>query len=70
MSESVPVLFAVLIAVQVPVGIVLYFDAKRLNLRNPEKYWFGVIIPAAGFLVILYYFSERTNLPKEEIEDS
>lgn len=46
----------------------MYFDAKRLDLKNPEMYWLGVVIPAAGFVVILYYFAERRNLPKKEHE--
>ncbi len=46
----------------------MYFDAKRLDLKNPEMYWLGVIVPAGGFAVILYYFSKRKDLPKKETE--
>jgi hypothetical protein len=48
----------------------MYFDAKRLDLKDPEVYWLGVVIPAAGFVVILYYFAERRNLPKKEEDTS
>jgi hypothetical protein len=41
------------------------FDAKRLDLENPEMYGFGVVVPTAGLLVALYYFSERRTLPKK-----
>jgi hypothetical protein len=58
------------IAIQIPIGILMYFDAKRLNLKNPEVYWLGVGVPAAGFIVILYYISERKSLPKKETDDS
>ena len=68
MSDLVPFLLAGVVAIQIPIGIVMYFDAKRLDLKNPEMYWLGVVIPAAGFVVILYYFAERGNLPKEEHE--
>ena len=70
MPELAYLLFVGAIAIQIPVGILMYFDAKRLNLKSPETYWLGVLIPAAGFLVILYYISERKTLPKKETEDS
>lgn len=69
MPDLVYLFFVGAIAIQIPIGILMYFDAKRLNLRNPETYWLGVIIPAAGFVVILYYLSERKSLPKKETED-
>ncbi|UIO99439.1 hypothetical protein Hbl1158_13045 [Halobaculum sp. CBA1158] len=70
MVELAYVLIVGAIAIQIPIGILMYFDAKRLTLKNPEKYWLGVIVPAAGFIVILYYFSERKNLPKKGTDDS
>jgi len=54
MSELVPFLLVGAVAIQIPIGIVMYFDAKRLDLKDPEVYWLGVVIPAAGFVVILY----------------
>jgi hypothetical protein len=69
MSDLVPFLLVGAVAIQIPIGIVMYFDAKRLDLKDPEVYWLGVVIPAAGFIVILYYFAERRNLPKKEEED-
>ncbi len=47
------------LVIQFPIGILLYLDAKRLDLKNPEMYGLGVIVPAGGFAVILYYLSER-----------
>jgi len=70
MSELVPFLLVGAVAIQIPIGIVMYFDAKRLDLKDPEVYWLGVVIPAAGFVVILYYFAERRNLPKKEEDTS
>lgn len=69
MSDWIYLLVIGAIVIQIPLGVLMYFDAKRLNLKNPETYWLGVIIPAAGFVVIIWYFSERKSLPKEE-EDS
>lgn len=69
MVELAYLLIVGAIAIQFPIGVLMYFDAKRLNLKNPDKYWFGVILPAAGFIVILYYFSKRKSLPKEETGD-
>jgi len=70
MVELAYLLIIGVIAIQIPIGVLMYFDAKRLNLKNPDKYWLGVIVPAAGFIVILYYFSERKSLPKKETDDS
>ncbi len=69
MSRLVVLLLGALV-IQHPIAILMYFDAKRLNLKNPEMYWLGVIVPAGGFAVILYYFSERKDLPKKETRPS
>ncbi|MFC6989054.1 hypothetical protein ACFQJD_10680 [Haloplanus sp. GCM10025708] len=69
MADLVPLLLVGAVAIQIPIGILMYLDAKRLGLKNPEIYWLGVVIPAAGFVVILYYFTERRNLPKKEGEN-
>jgi hypothetical protein len=69
MSDPVPPLLVGAVAIQIPLGVVMYLDARRLKLKDPEVYWLGVVIPAAGFVVVLYYFAERRNLPKKEQED-
>jgi len=69
MTEPVLLLLVGLTLVQLPLGVLLYFDAKRLGLQDPEKYWLGVIVPTLGFVVILYYVSERKNLPKQSDAD-
>ena len=66
MSDVVPLFLAVFIFIQLPIAILVYFDARRLNLKQPEKYDLGIIVPAAGFIVIVYYFSNRKELPKRE----
>jgi hypothetical protein len=66
MSDLVAFLLVAALALQVPVAILAYVDAKRLGFENPEWYWFGIIVPAAGFAVALYYFTERKNLPKAD----
>ena len=65
MVELAYLLLVGAVAIEIPIGVLIYFDAKRLNLKDPEMYWLGVILPAAGFIVILYYFSERKKLPKK-----
>ncbi|MFD1685714.1 hypothetical protein [Halobellus litoreus] len=70
MTEPVVLLLVGALLVQLPLGVVMYFDAKRLNLKDPELYWLGVVVPTAGFVVILYYFSKRRDLPKECETDS
>lgn len=68
MLDIVIILLLVALVIQFPIGILLYLDAKRLDLKNPELYWLGVIVPAGGFAVILYYLSERKTLLKNEPE--
>lgn len=68
MTNVVIGLLAGALIIQFPIGILMYIDARRLDLKNPQMYWLGVIVPAAGFVVILYYFSERKSLPKKETE--
>ncbi|WP_411963137.1 hypothetical protein [Haloferax sp. YSMS24] len=70
MTEPAAFLLVGVLFVQLPLALVMYLDAKRLNLKNPQKYWFGVTVPAAGFVVILYYFSARKDLPKKDPEDT
>ncbi|WP_144901188.1 hypothetical protein [Halobellus captivus] len=69
MRELVMLLLVGAVLIQFPLGVVMYFDARRLDLENPEVYWLGVVAPAVGFVVILYYFSERRNLPKKSESD-
>ena len=68
MADVVPLVLLGALALQIPIGILMYVDAKRLGLKNPELYWLGVVVPTAGFVVILYYFSERRNLPRKDTE--
>jgi hypothetical protein len=66
MSDLVPFLLVGAVAIQIPIGTAMYFDAKRLDLKDPEVYLLGVVLPAAGFVVILYYFAEWRFLPQNE----
>lgn len=70
MPELVRLVFYGILVAQYPFGLLMYYDAKRLDLKNPEMYLHGVVVPAAGFLVMLYYVSERKNLPKRETEET
>jgi len=61
--------FAALIvglAAQYPLGFAVYLDARRLGLRDPTVYGLGIVVPAAGFVVALYYLSERDTLPRAD----
>ena len=70
MVEPVMLLLIGALLIQLPIGVVMYVDAKRLNLKNPKVYWLVVVAPAVGFVVILYYVSERRNLPTKSESDS
>jgi hypothetical protein len=66
MSDLVALVLAGVVALQVPIGVLMYLDARRLGLKNPERYWLGVVVPAGGFVVIFYYLSKRKSLPTEQ----
>ena len=63
--------FAAIVAVlvvQYPLGGAVYLDARRLGLRDPAIYGLGIVVPAAGFVVVLYYLSERGRLPRADAD--
>lgn len=70
MPELTVLLLVGALLIQYPIGVWMYFDARHLNLKNPEMYYLGVIVPAGGFIVILYYISNRADLPKKTTNDS
>ncbi|MFA1611063.1 hypothetical protein [Halobellus rubicundus] len=69
MTEPAVLVLVGAVLIQLPIGVAMYFDAKRLGLKDPELYWLGVVVPTVGFFVILYYLSERRNLPKQSDSD-
>jgi hypothetical protein len=65
MPGFVGLLVTALIVLQVPVAILVYLDAKRLNAKNPFVYFYGVLVPAAGFVVVPASLSKRDELPRD-----
>jgi len=65
MTDWVYVAFIAFFAVQIPLAILVYIDARRLGLKDPFVWEIGVLAPAAGIPVILYYLSNRKTLPKK-----
>ena len=68
MSDVVLSLLVAAVALQLPIGVLVYLDAERLGPKNPEKYAMGILVPTGGFVVVPYYLSERKNLPKREAD--
>lgn len=64
MADLIAVLLVAVIAAQLPIGVVVYLDARRLGLENPERYWLAIIVPMGGLLVFLVYLSRRDRLPR------
>ncbi|WP_280537096.1 hypothetical protein [Halopenitus sp. POP-27] len=65
MPDLVPLILVALLAVQIPIAAIVYLDARRLGLKNPETYWLGILIPTGGLIVIPVYLSRRHELPQE-----
>lgn len=59
------VAFVAFLGVQIPLAVLVYIDARRLGLKDPFVWEMGVLVPAAGIPVILYYLSNRKTLPKK-----
>jgi hypothetical protein len=68
MTDLVVRLLALLVFLQLPVSLLVRYDAKRLGLEQPLKYELGIVVPTAGFVVLLYYLANRRELPKAEEE--
>ncbi|MFU8867907.1 hypothetical protein [Natronococcus sp.] len=52
-------ILAVLILLQIPISIFVHFDAKRRELKNPDTYEFGVLVPLCGLVVTVVYLYKR-----------
>ncbi|WP_311171812.1 hypothetical protein [Halobellus ordinarius] len=70
MFDPVVLLLIGVLFLQYPLAVVMYLDARRLNLKHPEQYWLGVVVPTVGVVVILYYFSARRTLPRQSEANS
>jgi len=68
MTDLVVWLLVLAIFLQLPISLLVRYDAKRLGLKQPIKYELGIIVPTAGFIVLLYYLTNRRDLPKAEDE--
>jgi len=66
MTDPLVLLLVLLIFLQLPVSLLVRYDAKRLGLRQPVKYELGIVVPAAGFIVLFYYLADRRDLPKDD----
>ncbi|MDQ2050079.1 hypothetical protein RBH26_06235 [Natronolimnohabitans sp. A-GB9] len=67
--ESAALLLVAALVAQVPISILVYLDARRLELENSSMYYYGIVVPLAGFLVVAVYLSKRTELPRENAGD-
>jgi hypothetical protein len=66
MNDLVVWLLFLVIFLQLPISLLVRYDAKRLGLKQPVKYELGIIVPTAGFIVLLYYLANRRDLPEAE----
>lgn len=68
MTDLIVLLLILVIFLQLPASLLVRYDAKQLGLKQPVKYELGITVPTAGFVVLLYYLTNRRNLPKAEEE--
>ncbi|WP_226043142.1 hypothetical protein [Natrinema sp. DC36] len=64
MSDLVVLLLVLVTSLQLSAWPLVRYDAKRLSLKQPLKYEPGIIVPTAGFVVLLYSLANRRDLPK------
>jgi len=57
-----------LLAVQIPMAVFVYVDARRRGIdRNTrDQYELGILVPSLGFLVFVHYLASRDGLPPSE----
>ena len=66
MSDWIMFALIAVLGVQIPLAVIVHVDAKRLGLENPMLYELGILVPTAGFLVAVVYFSQRSELPRAD----
>jgi hypothetical protein len=63
--------FSALLLCQIPLGVVVYVDARRRDLEQANRYRLAIhIIPVMGILAFLHYVSERDSLSATSEEHS
>jgi hypothetical protein len=69
MVDAALTLLLAVLAVQFPIAVLVYIDARRLGLATPRLYAVGIVVTnVAGVFVILYYLSKRRELPRADGE--
>ncbi|RKD98203.1 hypothetical protein [Halopiger aswanensis] len=67
MVSSVVVLLIAALLIQFPIAVLVYVDARRLDLERPAMYSLGILsVPLAGWVVVLWYLSQRSELPRAD----
>ncbi|AEH36833.1 hypothetical protein [Halopiger xanaduensis] len=67
MSSSVVVLLIAALLIQFPIAALVYLDARRLDLERATMYALGILsVPLAGWVVVLWYLSQRSELPRAD----
>ncbi|AGB38916.1 hypothetical protein [Natronococcus occultus] len=55
---------AAVVLLQIPISVLVHFDAKRRKLRYPATYEFGVLVPLCGLVVtVVYLYTRRREGP-------
>ncbi|OIB57186.1 hypothetical protein [Natrialba sp. SSL1] len=62
MDSLVIVLLMAALLIQVPIALLVRFDARRQGFDNPEMYELGILVPMGGILVVPAYISKRRSL--------
>ncbi|ELY95298.1 hypothetical protein C482_16673 [Natrialba chahannaoensis JCM 10990] len=62
MESLVVVLLTAALLIQIPIALLVRFDARRQGFDNPEMYELGILVPMGGILVVPAYISKRRSL--------
>lgn len=63
MDPFVYLVLAFVFFLQIPASAVIYFDARKRQLKHPERYELGVLVPLGGLGIVAAYLYKRRNLP-------
>ena len=62
MDPLVYLVLAVVFFLQIPTSAIVYFDAKKRQLKHPGRYELGVLVPLGGLGIVAAYLYKRRDL--------
>lgn len=49
----------IVLVLQVVLATLVWYDARRRSIEHAFGYWYGIMVPLAGYLVFVVYLGRR-----------